>query len=102
MSTMYTSRVTMNPQNRISLFNRPSEVFSRFNKFYLLDTEESVKFLDNVVLIHNSSTLISGELFLTNFKFVFVPYNTDFFYREFVIPEFFQIPYTFIVNIFKK
>jgi len=102
MSTVNTSRFSLNPQNRISLFNRQSDVLSKYNKFHSIETEESVKSLDNIVLIHNSLHLIPGEIFLTNYKFVFSPSNPEFFVKEFIIPEYFEIPYPFIVNIIKK
>ena len=69
------------------------------NEVALLSGEESIYNINTKYIYENE--IIDGELIFTNFRLIF-KISLDFLKREFILPDYFQIPYIFIIkfNIF--
>ncbi len=85
-----------------------SEPYHKRNSMSIL--KKSYSFLENEDLYyHTTSAMImncdrphEGEVVVTNFRLIFNPRNTEFFQQEFILPEYFQIPYMYIQSVTKK
>lgn len=73
-----------------------------YDSFIYLDNEEILKIVNNVIYQHNINQKIEGTMILTNYRIIFNPNNSNFFKNEFVLPNYLQIPYTFMVSITSK
>jgi hypothetical protein len=76
--------------------------FSVLKKSYFLLENEDAYYKTSSAMIMSCDRSHEGEVVVTNFRFIFNPKNAEFFQQEFILPEYFQIPFMYIQSVTKK
>lgn len=96
------SNITLSSSSSEDLKSKKNSLGSQnVSKSILLENEEILHKHKSAIFLHKSQ-LVEGDFLLTNYKILFNPKNGDFFTTEFILPDFLQIPYTFIHCFTKK
>jgi hypothetical protein len=75
--------------------------FSQQSKSCFLENEKIIKSFPAHYML-DITRLVEGSLILTEYRLIFTPKSLDLFEKEFILPQFFKVPFTYISAIIKK